>query len=164
MKIIAAFDCRPEPRSTWDETATGDATPWRTLLFVPVIRKAILAAVATGDQNKIDATLEGALAFCEELKADYLSLVPSHTDISLVSLALLETHHEGPANEAEISLVQNPCPTEAERAIGPLSRQCASLVSLIERCRREARQPQSLELKRASFITPRSTALFKAAR
>lgn len=142
MKIAEGFEKKPEPSNTWYETATGDTTPWRTLLFVPSIRKAILAAVASGNRELAETTLEAALSFCDELKADFVSLVPQTQEESIVQAALEETHEEGKANEVEMALVQNPCPTSAERAIGPLSRQSATLLDLIERCRTLARQPQ----------------------
>lgn len=140
MKIVQALDCRPEPRSTWDETNTGDVTPWRTLLFLPVIRKAILAAVATGDRTKIDHTVEAACVFCDELKADFRSLAPAATAESIVAVALDETHLEGEANEVQAQLIASPSPTNADRAVPALERQRMRLGQLIDCCRRAARE------------------------
>lgn len=142
MKIVDGFGRRPEPATTWNETATGDVTPWRTLLFVPVIRKAILEAVQSGDKQLIAQTVEASRAFCHELEADFVSLAPSAEETSIIADALAETSAEGPANEVEMALVQNPCPTSAEKAIGPLSKQLASLTDLVTKCRKYARQPQ----------------------
>jgi hypothetical protein len=159
-RITDGFKAKPEPKASWYETATGDVTPWKKV--VTPIRAAIQAALLTGDKQLIEQTLEGARAFCRELEADFLSLVPSAEEASVVSIALDETKLEGPANEAEISLVQNPTPIEAERAIGPLAKQHECLGTLVARCRRLARE-KTLEADRARFITPRTTALFRGA-
>jgi hypothetical protein len=159
MGIVQAFPCRPEPRGIWDESATGDDTPYRRT--VEPIRAAIRAAVQSGNKQLIEKTLEGARAFCRELEADFLSLVPAESEESIVALALAETESEGPANQAEVSLAANPTCTAAESAVGPLSRHLASLAALVEGCRRAAREPRSLEATRAAFYTPRSVKLFE---
>lgn len=139
-QIVSGFKSKPEPKSTWYETASGDVTPWR--LVVNPIRAAIIQAVESGDKELIDATLQGARAFCHELEADFYSLVPSEAEQSVIQIALEETGNEGPANEVEMALVQSPSPTAAERAIGPLTHQLASLVQLVNACRRLARETQ----------------------
>jgi hypothetical protein len=162
IAIVSGFACRPSPRGPWDETASGDQTPWKYV--IAPVRSAIAAAVASGDRNLIEQTLEGARAFCRELEADFASLVPAESEESIVTLALEETQLEGPANEIEMALAANPNAHTAESAITPLSRHAAALAELINHCRRLARQPQTLDQQRAAFYTPRSTALFKAAR
>ena len=162
MQIVSAFSCRPAPRGVWDETATGDDTPWKRT--VEPIRAAILAAVQSGDKQLIEHTLEGARAFCHELESDFNSLVPAESEASIVALALHETKLEGSANEVEMALVQNPTPIEAERAIGPLATQLSSLALLLSGCRRLAREDPRLNAARARFITPRTSKLFAGAR
>jgi hypothetical protein len=159
--IVAGFPCRPSPRGPWDETATGDQTPWKYV--ITPIRSALAAAVASGDQNLIEQTLEGARAFCRELEADFASIVPAESEESIMALALEETQRQGSADPIEMALAANPTRTEAERAIGPLAKHSAALAELVNRCRRLAREPQTLDQQRAAFYTPRSTALFKAA-
>lgn len=139
--ITSGFKSKPEPKATWYETASGDVTPWR--LVVNPIRAAIVQAVATGDKQLIETTLEGARAFCRELEADFASLVPSESEESILALALSETRHQGPADEATMALASSAtCPTAAERAIAPLTAHLSSLVRLVDHCRRAARQPQ----------------------
>jgi hypothetical protein len=157
-KIPDGFPAKPFPKSSWYEAASGDSTPWKKT--ITPIRCAILAAVLSGDKKLIAETLEGARAFCRELEADFTSLVPAEGEESIVTLALEETQLEGPANAIEMALVENPTPIEAERAIAPLSRHSAALAELVERCRKLARQPQSLEVRRAAFYTPRTNKLF----
>jgi hypothetical protein len=137
-QITFGFKSMPEPKSSWYETATGDLTPWRKM--ITPIRAAVLAAVRTGDQKLIDQTLEGARAFCRELEADFTSLVPATAEGSVAAIALVETECEGAANVEEVALVASPTPTQAERAVGPLSRHIAALVSLVDKCRRLARE------------------------
>jgi hypothetical protein len=145
VNIVAAFKCRPSPRGPWDETATGDQTPWKYV--VGPIRTAIAAAVFNGDQRVIDETLGAARAFCRELEADFTSMVPAREEESTVSLALEETHVEGPANEVQMALVRSPDdPIAADRAVLPLERHHEKLTLLIERCRRVARTPKSPSL------------------
>lgn len=137
-QITAGFKSKPEPKSTWYETATGDVTPWR--LVITPIRAAILAAVQSGDKQLIEQTIEGARAFCRELESDFTSLVPAAEEESITAIALDETHLEGPANEVQAQLIANPSPTNADRAVLPLERQRNRIDTLIERCRRAARQ------------------------
>lgn len=137
-QIVSAFKPKPEPRSVWYETATGDTTPWARVV-VP-IRAALLAAVQSGDRQLIASTLEGARAFCRELEADFASLVPQSEEESITAIALDETHLEGPANEVQAQLIANPSPTNADRAVLPLERQRNRIDTLISRCRRAARQ------------------------
>lgn len=141
LKITDHFPAKPHPKSAWYETSTGDYTPWKRT--IDPIRAAIQSAVQSGDKQLIEQTLQGALAFCEELKGDFASLVPAESEESILSLALSETTVEGQANPVQMALAANPnCPTAAERAIGPLSRHAATLAVLVARCRRSARQPQ----------------------
>jgi hypothetical protein len=145
VNIVAAFKCRPSPRGPWDETATGDQTPWKYV--VGPIRTAIASAVLQGDQRIIDQTLGAARAFCRELEADFTSMVPAREEESTVSLALEETHVEGPANEVQMALVRSPdCPVAADRAVIPLERHHERLGALIQRCRRIARTTGSPSL------------------
>jgi hypothetical protein len=137
VNIVAGFSCRPEPRSAWDEAATGDLTPWKKI--VHPIRHALNAAVLSGDQELIAQTLEGARAFCRELEADFASLVPQPQEESIVAIALDETKCEGPANEVQAALLADPSPTSADRAVLPLERQWLQLGELIDKCRRVAR-------------------------
>lgn len=137
-QITAGFKSKPEPKSTWYETASGDVTPWR--LVITPIRAAIVAAVQSGDKQLIEQTIEGARAFCRELESDFTSLVPAAEEESITAIALDETHLEGPANEVQAQLIANPSPTNADRAVLPLERQRNRIDALIERCRRAARQ------------------------
>lgn len=141
--ITDGFSCKPEPKTAWYETATGDSTPWKKV--VTPIRAAIVAAHMSGDEQLLAQTIEGANAFCDELKADFASLVPTTDQGSIVQDALAETHMQGPADEASMALVHNSaCPIAAERAIAPLARHLTTLVRLIEHCRRAARQQPQL--------------------
>lgn len=140
IAIVSGFDCRPSPRGPWDETASGDQTPWKYV--VTPIRSALASAVASGNRQLIEQTLEGARAFCHELEADFASLVPSNDEASILVLALDETKHQGPADEAAMALAAKAnCPIEAERAIGPVSRHAAALLTLLNGLRIKARQP-----------------------
>lgn len=140
IAIVAGFDCRPSPRGPWDETATGDQTPWKYV--VAPIRGALASAVATGNRQLIEHTLEGARAFCHELEADFASLVPPACEESVLTLALEETKYQGPADEAAMALAAKAnCPIEAERAIGPVARHAAALTTLLNCLRRSARRP-----------------------
>lgn len=142
VNIVAGFKCRPTPRGPWDETATGDQTPWRYV--VAPIRGALKQAVESGDRALIEQTLEGARAFCRELEADFASLVPATDQSSIVQDALAETHVQGPADEASMALVQTPnCPVAAERAVLPLQRHYTRLGNLLEKCRRHARKART---------------------
>lgn len=142
MRIVAPFSCRPSPRSPWDEAATGDVTPWKPV--TDPIRNAIAAALFNGDDAKTQETVDAACAFCEELKADFRSMVPAKEEESIVALAMDETQVEGPANEAEMALVKNPdCPATADKAVQPLERQYERLGALIRKCRNAARQTSS---------------------
>lgn len=139
LNIVAAFACRPYPRSAWDEAATGDYTPWKRI--VTPIRCAVYAAVKTGDKKKIRETTDAAVQFLREIEADFLSLVPAEAEESLVQVALEETEAEGSANVCELALVGSPTdPNAADRAVLPLSRQYAKLGSLLDRCRKLARE------------------------
>lgn len=158
--ITNGFKSKPAPTSSWYETATGDLTPWRQVV-IP-IRAAILKAVESGDEQLIEQTVEGARAFCKELEADFLSLVPARKEESTIALALAETEAEGSADSIEMALVAHPTPMEAEKAIGPLSRHLAALVLLTDGCRRLARENPRLEAARAKFFTPRTSSLFAA--
>jgi hypothetical protein len=159
MGIVQAFPCRPEPRGIWDESATGDDTPYKRT--VEPIRAAIRAAVLSGDKKLIAATLEGARAFCRELEADFTSLVPAEGEAGVVALALEETRDEGAANEVEMALVTSPDPASAERAIGPLAAHLTAVTELLSGCRRLAREDRRLSEARARFITPRTNALLR---
>lgn len=138
MRIVAAFACRPSPRGPWDETATSDQTPWKYTLLP--IRNAIAAAIMIGDRDKINQTVEAACAFCEELKADFRSMVPAREEESAVADSLAETECEGSANPVQMAYVADPSPIAAERAVVPLERQYESLGKLIRRLRIAARE------------------------
>jgi hypothetical protein len=138
VNIVAGFKCRPSPRGPWDETASGDQTPWKYV--VAPIRAALARAVVMGDQQLIEQTLEAARAFCRELEADFASMVPAAEEGSIVSEALAETESQGPADAVQMALVARPDPTNADRAIKPLERQHERLGALIRKCRRDARQ------------------------
>jgi hypothetical protein len=140
VNVVAGFPCRPEPRSSWDEAASGDLTPWKKI--VHPIRHALNAAVQSGDKQLIAQTLEGARAFCRELEADFSSLVPQPAEESAKAIALDETKYEGPANEMEALFIADPSPINADRAVVHLDRQFEALRKLIESCRRLARQAQ----------------------
>lgn len=142
LQTVAGFPCRPHPRSVWDETATGDQTPWRYV--ITPIRAAILQAVESGDKELIAKTLEGARAFTRELEADFTSLVKAPEEESALATALVETECEGPANAVEAMFIASPSPTNAERALAPLERQFKHLGLLIERCRKLARSHPSM--------------------
>lgn len=140
MKIVAAFACRPSPRGPWDETATGDATPWRYI--VAPCRNAIATALCQGNDRLVEQTIEAACAFCDALKADFRSMLPEREEESVVTLALLETEYSGVATVEAMRLVAHPSPIEAERAIEPLLREESALTRLLNRCQRLAREPQ----------------------
>ena len=142
MRIVAPFTCRPSPRSPWDEAATGDVTPWKPV--IEPVRNAIASALFIGNERQIQETVDAACAFCEELKADFRSMVPAKEEESIVALAMDETQVEGPANEAEMALVKSPdCPATADKAVQPLERQYERLGALIRKCRNAARQTSS---------------------
>lgn len=141
VKIPEGFHAVPEPKSSWYETRTGDFHPLKHL--TRMVRGAILAAHATGDKQLLATTIENARAFCRELEADFVSLVPSESQESLLAAALEETKHQGPADEAAMALVSNTCPTEAERAVPYLERHYTRLGKLLEKCRRHARKPRT---------------------
>lgn len=142
MGVVASFTCRPKPRGPWDETNTGDLTPWTYPLGL--LRNAMAAAVLTSDHKTINATVEAVRNFCRELEADITSMVPATEEESIVSLALAETHVEGPANESQAALLANPNPTTAESAIIPLERHHERIGKLIHKCRREARSTSTM--------------------
>lgn len=147
VNIVSGFKCRPSPRGPWDETATGDQTPWKYV--VAPIRGALKSAVESGDRALMNQTLENAHAFLEELKADFSSLVPSESEESILALALEETKHQGPADEATMALASNPqCPTAAERAVLPLERHQSRITKLLEKCRIHARSPRIMQVSR----------------
>jgi hypothetical protein len=102
------------------------------------------AAVLTSDHKTINATVEAVRNFCRELEADITSMVPATEEESIVSLALAETHVEGPANESQAALIANPNPTTAESAIIPLERHHERIGTLIRKCRRVARSTPSV--------------------
>ena len=142
VNIVSGFKCRPSPRSPWDEAATGDVTPWKYLLAP--MRNAVLSAVETGDKQLIEQTLEGCRAFLREIEADVASLVSPNDEASLLALALDETKHQGPADEATMALAANPaCPIAADRAVQPLERHHSRIAKLLEKCRRAARAPRT---------------------
>lgn len=139
MRIVKPLSCRPTPRGPWDEAATGDVTPWRPV--IEPVRNAIASALCNGDERITQETVDAACAFCEELKADFRSMVPAREEESIVTLALDETQVEGPANEAEMALVKSPdCPITADKAVKPLEQQYERLGALIRKCRSTARQ------------------------
>lgn len=143
--ITGAFKSKPEPKSSWYETASGDLTPWKQVV-VP-IRSAILAAHASGDKQLLATTLENARAFCRELEADFVSLVPQESEESLLAAALDEATAEGQANPVQMQLANTPnCPTAAERAIGPLSKHYLRLGALLEKCRNRARASRTTSM------------------
>lgn len=138
VRIGDAFQgSRPEPRRPWDRAADGTETRWKKLL-VP-IRMAVASAVVNCDQQQLDKVLEAADAFFDECKADYRSIVPSREEESITQVALDETHYEGEANKVEALLLTSPTPTNADRAVIPLTRQYERLGKLIRGCRRAAR-------------------------
>jgi hypothetical protein len=137
LRIIAGFDCRPAPRGPWDETASGDQTPWKYV--VGPIRNAIASAQFSQNEQLLEQTVEAACAWCDELKADFRSMVQEREEESTVAVALDETHVEGPANEVEARFIAQPSPTTAEAAVQPLERQYERLGKLIAGCRRMAR-------------------------
>jgi hypothetical protein len=137
LRIIAGFECRPSPRSPWDRAADGTQAPWGKL--VVAIRGAILSARQRGDVELVRTTVEAACAFCDELKADFASLLQKAEEFSLVQLAILEAETEGAAREAEVRLVAHPSPTEAERAITPIEQELLNLGALLDECRIAAR-------------------------
>lgn len=103
------------------------------------MRNAIAAALFNGDEKQIQETVDAACAFCEELKADFRSMVPAREE-SIVTLALQETHCEGEANEMEGELLARPDAVTADKAVLPLERQYERLGALIRKCRNAARQ------------------------
>lgn len=138
MRIVASFKCRPDPRGPWDEAATGDVTPWRQV--IEPVRNAIASAVFNGNPVQIRETVDAACAFCDELKADFRSMVSTVEEESVVPLAMDETHLEGPANEAEMAVVKNPDdPCVAESAILPLERHGEAIGKLVRALRLKAR-------------------------
>jgi len=137
MAVVAPFQCRPDPRGPWDETNTGDLTPWSYPLGL--LRNAMASAVVTKDRATIDRVQEAVRNFCHELEADVTSIVPAREAESLTQIALDETHAEGFANEVEMALVRDPSPTNADRAVIPLTRQLDRISALVRECRRAAR-------------------------
>lgn len=145
VKIPEAFSAVPEPKSSWYETRQGDFHPLKHL--TRMVRGAILAANASGDKQLLATTIENARAFCRELEADFVSLVPSEGEESLLALAIQETELEGAANPVQMALAANPnCQTSAERAIGPLSKHYLRLGALLEKCRSHARRPRTSQM------------------
>jgi hypothetical protein len=142
MSIVAPFKSRPEPRGPFDETATGDLTPWAYPLSL--MRNAMAAAIVIGDRGKINATMEGVRSFCRELEADIASMLPATEAESIIAVAMAETECEGPANEVQMALVAQPNPVNADRAVVPLERQYERLGALIKTCRRVARSRPSM--------------------
>lgn len=140
LKIVAAFACRPSPRGPWDETATGDATPWKYIV-VPT-RNAIATALYIGNERLVDQTIDAACAFCDQLKADFASMRPAKEEGSVVTLALLEAECSGSVQVEAMRLVSSPTAIEAERAIQPLIEEESALMRLINRVQRLAREPQ----------------------
>lgn len=141
MKIVEGFDCRPAPRSHWDEVNTGDVTPWSKLLSAP--RQAVASAAFIGNQRLIDQTRDGVRAFCRELEADFLSLLPEEQEESATAIALDETQCQSEAEPLEMAFVASPSPSTAESAVLPLERHYESLGKLIKRLRVAARQART---------------------
>lgn len=138
INIVAGFDCRPAPRAAWDEAASGDLTPWKKV--VAPIRAAVASAVFIGDQQLIDQTRDGVRAFCRELEADFLSLIPECQEESATQLALEETECQSEAEPMEMAFVAAPSPSAAESAVLPLERHYETLGKLIKRLRIAARE------------------------
>lgn len=149
MLMVAGFDCRPFPRGVWDETATGDQTPWRTIL--PPIRGACSQAALSGDSALINQTRDGVRAFCRELEADFLSLLPPEEEESATQIALAETELQSEAEPLEMAFVASPTSVNADRAVLPLQRHYETLGKLIKRLRITARQARP---QMASRLTP----------
>lgn len=142
VKITEAFPSVPEPKSSWYEMRQGDFNPIKHLMRMT--RGAILAAHASGDKQLLAITLENARAFCRELEADFVSLVPQESEESILACALAETAVQGPADEATMALANQPnCPTAAARAVQPLERHYSRIAKLLERCRLAARSPRT---------------------
>ena len=147
LRIIAGFDCRPSPRSPWDRAADGTQAPWGRLVLA--IRGAILSAKQRNDDELLRSTVEAACAFCDELKADFASLLQKTEELSLIQLAIQEAEVEGAAREAEVRLVAHPSPIEAERAISPIEQELHNLGALLDECRIAARStPQMVSVAR----------------
>lgn len=145
IQIVAGFPCRPSPRSIWDETATGDQTPWKYV--IAPLRNAVFMSVRTGDKQLVESTLEGIRGFLREVEADVCSLVPPVSeDPCAVTLALEETELEGHANPVQMAFVANPSPIEAEKAVVPLTRQYERLGNLIRGLRKHARAPRNTSM------------------
>lgn len=139
VRIVEGFPCRPEPRSAWDRAADQTEARWKKLLTP--IRAAVASAVFNGDDDLTNQTLENADAFFDACKADVRSLVPPKEEESLTALALLETECAGEKSVEEMRLVSHASPTEAERAIGIISKDMSSMARLLDWCQRQARQP-----------------------
>lgn len=139
VNIVSGFERRPDPVSPWNRAADRTQMPGGRM--IGAIRSAILAA---RDRNPELAyqTVEAACAFCDALKADFTSLIPSDEACSVIALALLETECAVTAKVEEMRLVASPTPIEAERAIRPLLKEESALVRLISGIQRLARQPQ----------------------
>lgn len=140
MKIVAAFPCRPAPRSAWDHAADGSEARWEKVIHP--MRMAVSAAVFIGNQQLIEQTMEGVRDFLRAVEADIASLIPATEEESVIALALLESEREGTARREKMALVAHPDSIEAERAIEPLLDEESALVRLINCVQRLARQPQ----------------------
>lgn len=139
VDIVKGFKTRPDPVSPWNRAADGTQMPaGRT---INAIRSAIIAARRDNPELAYQ-TVEAACVFCDALKADFTSLIPSDEACSVIALALLETECAVSAKVEEMRLVASPTPIEAERAIRPLLKEASSLVRLINGIQRLARQPQ----------------------
>jgi hypothetical protein len=142
MLIVAPFKCRPDPRGPWDETNTGDQTPWEYPLALA--RNAMASAVIIGDPELIEKTLEGVRAFAREFEADIASMVPAREEEGIIAVALAETDVEGPANKSQAVLIAHPSPTTAASAIIPLERHHERIGKLVRKCRELARANPSM--------------------
>jgi hypothetical protein len=136
LRIVSAFKRRPG--SAWNRAADGTETRWNKLMNP--IRAAIDDAVREGNPIKIVKTVEASDEFFDALKADIHSRVPSGEEESIIALAIREAEASSKAKVETLRLVAHPSPTEAEHALEPLAREESTLVRLIDRCQRFARQ------------------------
>jgi hypothetical protein len=138
LRIVSAFKRRPG--SAWNRAADGTETRWNKLMNP--IRSAVDDAVREGNPIKVVKTLEASDEFFDALKADIHARVPNSEEESVVALAIREAETSGEAKVETMRLVAHPSPSEAERAIEPLTHEKSALVHLIDVCQRTARQVQ----------------------
>lgn len=136
LRIVSAFKRRPG--SAWNRAADGTEARWNKLMNP--IRSAVDETVREGNPIKIVKTLEACDEFFDALKADIHAHVPNGEEESIIALAIREAEASSEAKVETLRLVAHPSPSEASRAIEPLAREESTLVRLIERCQRFARQ------------------------